>query len=180
MDRYNNRQRKKYLEEVLSYYRREKVRNKIFTLWMQEVTSAIDGQLRERQADVEYQDRRMQTVLEALRVHCSRKKRERLISQIIREKNESITAIRAIEWWRRRLHERMEKHELYDQVVRDRQARIKDLIFWTLKLNVEERKEQAVLEAAARRQSEGPGSRGASSQSLAQGTPRDGSHLQQF
>ena len=81
---------------------------------MQKVTTSIDIQLRERQAAIEYQDKRMLKVFDVLRVNSIRKKRERLITQIIQEKNESITVIRVIEKWRKRLHERMEKHELYD------------------------------------------------------------------
>lgn len=79
MDRYNKALKKKYLQEVLLFYRREKVRNRIFTKWMQEVTSAIDDQLRDKKAALEYQDRRMLSVIRALRTHCIRKKRERLI-----------------------------------------------------------------------------------------------------
>ena len=90
------------------------------------------------------------TVLDFLKVYSIRQKRERLITQIIREKNESILAISALQTWRRRLHERMEKHELYGQVMQDRDIRIKDLVFWTLKLNVEQSKEQKVIEVAAR------------------------------
>jgi hypothetical protein len=134
---------------------------------MKEVTSAIDTQLREKKATIDYQDKRMMTVIDTLRANSIRKKRERLICQIIREKNDSITAIKALECWRSRLHERMEKHELYHQVVSDREAKIKDLIFWTLKLNVEERKEKAVLEAAARQRSELAASEAQSNQSLA-------------
>lgn len=48
MQRYNKSQRKKYLQDVLLYYRRERIRNKIFTQWMQKVTNSIDVQLRER------------------------------------------------------------------------------------------------------------------------------------
>lgn len=92
--------------------------------------------------------------MQALKVHSIRRKREHLITQIIKEKHDSIIAIKVIELWRRRLHERMEKHQLYDQVVHDRQMRIKDIVFWTLKLNVEESKEQMVQEMAARRESE--------------------------
>jgi len=150
MEKYNKSQKKKYLEGIKDYYCRERIRNKIFTQWMQKVTVSIDVQVRERQATAEFQSKRLTTTFDFLKVYSIRQKRERLITQIIREKNESILAISALQTWRRRLHERMEKHELYGQVMQDRDIRIKDLVFWTLKLNVEQSKEQKVIEVAAR------------------------------
>ena len=144
MQKYNKSQKKKYLNGVLNYYRVQRVRNKIFTQWIKQVTTMIDVQLRERQADFVYRQRRMEQVFKAFRVHSIRCKREYLITQIIKEKNDSIVAIKVIEKWRRRLHERIEKHQLYDQLVLDRNKRLKDIVFWTLRLNVEESKEQMV------------------------------------
>ena len=77
------------------------------------MTLSLDNQVREQRVQEHYRERRIQAVFKGLRVHLIRSKRDRLVEQIIKEKNKSIVALRAIDIWRKRLRDRVEKRELY-------------------------------------------------------------------
>lgn len=66
---YNLSKKKSYLNSVLTYYRRERIRNKIFTQWMEKVTMSIDTQVKEKQVVLQYKDKCMQMVLQTLKMN---------------------------------------------------------------------------------------------------------------
>lgn len=119
---------------------------------MQSATNAFNFQVREKEIVLRYRTKMLIKVYQRLKFQTMKSRKEQLVSSIIREKHEWLTVLEVLGQWRKRLGDRMEKQVLYGQVALDRDIRIKRRIVWTLKANVEEKKEKKIQEIIASRQ----------------------------
>lgn len=86
LHQYNKSQKKKYLNSLAQNYTKTKRRDRYFTMWLQIAGSSMRAQIHETYLVQNYGCKVKKNVLEALQFNIVKRKRERIISSIIEEK----------------------------------------------------------------------------------------------
>ena len=75
-------------------------------------------------------------VFEVIRFNYIKRKRERIMGQIVIEKHQTLLILKSLEQWRHRLQFKYAKYNLLHQVERDQQMRVKGKVFDALREQV--------------------------------------------
>ena len=137
LHQYNKSQKKKYLNSLAQNYIKTKRRDRYFTNWLQIAGTSMRDQIQESCVFQNYTSKVKKQVLEALQFHIVKRKRERIISSIIEEKQTQLLIFKTLERWRQRHIEKWEKRQLYAQIGADYEAKIKFKIISTLRMYIQ-------------------------------------------
>ena len=99
-------------------------RNKIFSNWLYQVADSFDRNDREEHVTMRYKLKTKLNVLDVLRYHALKRKRERLVSEIIWEKRHQVLAMGALDWWRAKLFAKLKRKHLKIQVMINYNAKL--------------------------------------------------------
>ena len=91
---------------------KENKRNQLFTKWMRMTSESMNKKIYEAQLAQKYLVNYKQKLFEVLRVNFIKKKRERIMMQIISEKHQSLLILKSLEAWRHRLQLKIAKYNL--------------------------------------------------------------------
>lgn len=119
INNYNKRQKKKYLNQVRESFVIQNRRNKLFKRWVAATSNELSRKIYGEQLYDNYLDGVKDKVFKELRFNIIKQKRERLITDIIKERQENLLVSRVLAKWRQRYLSHLQKRTLFWQLDQD-------------------------------------------------------------